>query len=376
MKTWSKALALCLAVALLSTIPSCADTKQVDRVPGFLYNSTASPLFSGSDNYVFLNTDQPYFIDKASGTVRPLILDPLDRLVAKDYGDAIVGNDRKFLCTVGNKAYILENDYSALGIGSASFELSCVDLKSFDKTTVIQVGTGGQDSSFLGLKGLFSNSNPSSHGYFDDSDTGGSARSVLVSHYFVLGNNLYTVENNSLCRRNLATGACSVLTDDLNLRLALSCDGEYIYYLSSSYTLKKLSLQDGSVDTLIDTSLEGLYVSTDFVYYEDIVDGHSLYRYDKVNGRTKKILDSPANGIQEVGAYLYYLDSDWKLKRLPLEGGESEPVSDQEMSDFYIDAETSTIYYETIATVDGETANVYYRMDSSGQAQILDVSLY
>ena len=370
MRPLRRAAVLWLAALLTLPLSGCSPSGAVDSGSPFLFNSSTPYIVWGADGYIVINADQPYFVDKGTGVVRPLILDPLERYYVREYDGAVGDTGLKSLFVVDGGAYILENDFSMPHSGAAAFSVAYVDLESFDKSTVIEVGGKRRHNDFLALEELFSLQGTSAQGYFDDALAGLSGF-TLVYKYFVLGNSLYAIEGNKLCRYGLSTGASSVLLEGIGSRLEVSCDGEYIYYVNDSYALWRLSLKSGAANLLVDTPVEGLYVSADSVYYKDLTDNRKLYRYDKNTGSTAMVGDFPVNGMQIAGHYLYYLDADWRLLCMPPEGGEGEMVIDEEVTAFYVDDSSNTVYYQTTELVNDEPTKVFYQMDTSGSKQVL-----
>ncbi|MCL1879292.1 MAG: DUF5050 domain-containing protein [Actinomycetia bacterium] len=373
-------LLLLSAVLLLSLLPGCKAPEAAVLETRFLYNSATSAYFWEAGDYVLINPDQPYFVDKSSGIVRPLVLDPLERMYVREYQGVGTNGNSKLLAVAANKAYILEADYSRIWqIDGASFTLDCVDLTNFSKVTVAKAGSATEGSGAATLRQyLFPGNGESSTapgtagagGYFDN-DTAGSMLPSVVISFFVCGNNLYTLERNQICRRPLGNNTTPVvLADDLGNSSYYSCDGEYLYYIDRHGIIRRLPLAGGEASTLLDARAKYLYVSTDAVYYTDISD-NGLYRFDKASGHSQRLADSPDFGIQVSGQDLYYLGTDDKLRRISTTGGQSQQVSSEKMAEFYVDAVSNSIYYLSLEQ-DPETGlEIYYRIDTGGQKQKL-----
>jgi hypothetical protein len=329
----------------------------------FLFNSLASHRFLGAKNYVVLNAEQLYFIEKKTGIVRPLILNPLERLLEEEREGLVTFNNSKIAHVSGNRAYILENDYLSMRPDVAAFDLFYVNLENFDQISLLSVGKRVHEYRFLPLPSLMPDQDRL-RGYFDDaSENSTGENAALVARYFVLSGALYTIENNTLCRRGLSGGPVSVLADDLYPRTQVSCDGERIYYVNNRMELMEYRLKNDHSRKVTDAKVNGLYVSHDAIYYKDLANGQALYRYDKQAGTVKKISDSDLPAMQAVASWIYYLDADGKLCRMPSKGGESEMVIDDEIGDYYVDEFDQSIYYETYEQIDGEFERVYYRVD-------------
>lgn len=328
----------------------------------FLFNSSAPHRFLNAEDYILLNADQPYFIDKKTGIIRPLILNPLERLLEKEQGGITTSGNSKVVHVSGNRAYILQNDYASMRLDAAAFDLSCVDLHTFDQSDLLSVGERVHERRFLPSPDLKETQDET--GYFNDALQNGIGESpVMVARYFVLKNNLYTIENSKLCRRDLTGGLVSVLADDLYLRTQVSCDGVRIYYVNNKMELMEYTLKSSSLRKVTDDKVGGLYVSDDAVYYKNLANGQAVYRYDKQTGKVKKISDSDIPDMQAVASWLYYLDAEGRLCRMPSTGGESEVVINDAVGDYCVDAPGQSIYYETYKQIDGATSSVYYRVD-------------
>ncbi|MDR2714053.1 MAG: DUF5050 domain-containing protein [Coriobacteriales bacterium] len=348
---------------------SCSGARPDDSP--FLFNSSASYCLWDTDGYILINADKPYFFNKHTSVIKPLLLDPLRGYYAEEY-DGIVGDiNYKILFATRNGAYVLENDYSMLSSGTPSFILLYVGFDGFNVETVLEVHKKRKHNDFLAFEELFSLRGTSAQFYFDDELTS-LWDFAAVHEFFVLKGNIYTIESNRVCRYNLSTGQSLVLIENLGPRLEVSCDGEYIYYVSDNFSLCRLSLKTGTTSVIVVEPVEGIYVNSDSVYYKNIADDFNLYRYSKDTGFSALITNFLVNEMQTVGKYLYYVDSDYRLLRMPSDGGDSEVLVDTEVLTFCVDSRNHFIYYQTAERAGEEYINVFYRIDDLGNRKLID----
>ncbi|MCL2137628.1 MAG: DUF5050 domain-containing protein, partial [Coriobacteriia bacterium] len=214
---------------------------------------------------------------------------------------------------------------------------------------------------FLGLDELAQRERDTTSSIFDYESRDPVYNKILL--FFVIDDQLYTLENEKLCRRDIRMGKYEVLADGININ-EVACDGEFIYYIDKEYSIRALSLEDGSNRTVISRRASSVYLYGGYLFYEDLSDSRSLYRYDLSLNVTDKLVEGICFDTQIVDDSVYFIQGNDTLYKIPITGGEIEEVLiDVHM--YYVDPSDLSIYYELSNGV-YEPHGDYYRMDISG----------
>lgn len=291
-KRWRRALPVLAALCLLT---GCGG--QEERV---CWNYSAPEVYSTEDWTVMGNSARAWRVDNPSGLARTF---PLDA-----FTDTTVLPPFAFFGT-GEEVYYWKETrlgVDEFGSGGLTGSLSLVrgELSTGVETVVRQFGT--EDTWFFGLL----QKPPSDVGYWRGS-------------FFLYRGDLFVRENETLYRLGKASRQRERYLDHLGLDLAF--DGTRLYYTDRFNRLVIHSLETGA-ETPLETVIASHFCLTpEGIFYLNIREKNSLYRYDTASGETERISDLSGWRLADGGEAIWLFGSD-ALCRIPKNGGEAAQV--------------------------------------------------
>ncbi len=111
--------------------------------------------------------------------------------------------------------------------------------------------------------------------------------------------------------------------------LAISVDGEYIYYAAAddSYKVYRVSLKDNTETKVIDSGVSFMIAEGDKIYYAN-EDGNKLYSCDGAGENAKVLSEKKVAALNVNEKYIFYSVADEGLFRIDLSGENEIKLSD------------------------------------------------
>lgn len=124
----------------------------------------------------------------------------------------------------------------------------------------------------------------------------------------------------------------SQITDDKVKGLNIINDK--IYYITLLGELKVVDVNGEENRKLLEGPIESAYVSDEYIFYINVLDNYSIYRYNLKNAEIKKICNNICDKLNVVGEDIYYIkcsdDLDWygtgSIHKIDIEGKDSGEI--------------------------------------------------
>lgn len=120
-----------------------------------------------------------------------------------------------------------------------------------------------------------------------------------------------------------------------------------VYYVTLTGELKSIDINGENEKSLLDGHVEGIIATESYIFYIDVLDNYSIYKYDLKTLETKKISSDICDKINILDENLYYIkcsnDLDWygsgSIYKVDINGKNSEEILDVKTSNIILDGD-------------------------------------
>lgn len=162
-----------------------------------------------------------------------------------------------------------------------------------------------------------------------------------IKKFFVNNDDIYIMTNhNSLLNYNTKNKKVSIILDDIIYGNNMSCDGSFIYYINTSYELKRFDMKSKKVIKLSEEYYNSLYLFDNKLYVTNL---NNTFIINLNNSTTKLVYSSCLNKLKSDGKNIFFRNKDYKMCMLT-KNNIIRLISDKNISEYVILYNTNNVY--------------------------------